>query len=200
MTQLVLLKKDEWNGAIIGERSRKVQNLIPKALVYVTEIREEALVLGDACKINSKYLIESAGFKHVSVVDYNPLLIDNEILSNEDPRFSSYLMTFDECDFEAHKFDYIHGKSIGFNPRETVSDLLNKIAHWLKPDGIFSAEWALIDDAFRPVIYTYNELIDLYRQVGFEIIDCSEHGPHYIDRASRPGVCHTQLIIAKLKS
>ena len=61
-------KEDKWERAILLERERPPHPTMIDSLTEVLD-KDSALILGDACKVNSKFLIEQAGFQSVDNVD-----------------------------------------------------------------------------------------------------------------------------------
>ncbi|MGA3193232.1 MAG: hypothetical protein ABSD73_12160 [Candidatus Bathyarchaeia archaeon] len=189
---------DTWREAILTERkSNKIHEPMKKALSYTNGHRNNALILGDASLVQSKYLIEVEKFSRVVDVDISPALLDDGPVGRNDQRLERVVKPFDEFLPPTDTFDFIYGKSIAFNPKKTVRTLLDGLNHSLKSDGIFCAVWAAEGDSFRNVQYTEEELRRLYSNSGLEIIDldCQPAVPNR--GLLRPGISHTINVIAK---
>lgn len=133
------LKKDAWEQAILLERNQSVHLSMIRSLDQVTR-KESALILGDACKVNSRYLIEESGFQSVDNVDASPLINDDYYVSE---KLHNHEMVFGGFHFPESKYDFIYGKSISFLHKEILEKTLLKIEKSLKQDGIFTSIWLL---------------------------------------------------------
>ncbi len=133
-------KGDKWERAILLEREKQpTHSLMIKALREVAN-KNSALILGDACKVNSKYLIEESGFQSVDNVDQSPLINDDYYVSE---KLHNHQVLFGDYDFPENKYDFIYGKSITFLHKEILEKTLLKIEKSLKQDGIFTSIWLL---------------------------------------------------------
>lgn len=164
-------KPDIWRPAILSERQKgETYKSMLRALKYVGEVRDRALVLGDASLIQSKYLVEGAGFKHVVDVDSSPSIMDDDVISKDDTRVERIVQTFDGIVVDENSFDFIYGKSIAFNPKESIQSLLARLASSLKDGAVFCAVWAGEGDDFREEHYSEEELRELYSKNDLEIV------------------------------
>jgi len=188
--------RDKWRPAILAEREKnKIHHYLITALQFVKE-KDSALILGDASLIQTKYLIEEAGFKQVIDVDSSPSILDNGILTdNQDGFVTRIISTFEEYNPPINSFDFVYGKSIAFVKKSDLEKVLNQICLSLKQNGIFSAVWGLSGDSFRPKL-DQQTLERIYNNAGFEIIKKD------FEQAEKRGLItmgtvHTIHIIAK---
>ena len=186
-----------WKNAILAERkSGVVQSEMIESLSFLQEDRNSSLILGDACMINSKYLLDN-GFNSVVDVDSSPLLLDDEIVPVNDTRLNRVVLKFSEYEPADSRFDFIYGKSIAFNSKDTTPDLLYKLSNSLTENGVFSAVWAAEGDTFRSVFYTKEELEKLYNDAGLEIIKIIDTGIKENKGLIKKGDVHEIIIFAK---
>ncbi|MDB5188519.1 MAG: hypothetical protein JWM92_117 [Candidatus Nomurabacteria bacterium] len=136
--------------------------------------RNKALVLGDVSLIQSKYLLESANFSNVTVVDANQALFDEEVIPISDDRLERVQMEFQHYEFPLSLFDFIYGKTIANTPKDIAQTIMSKIERSLTFHGIFCAVWASKGDTFRPIHYSKPQLVHLYEENGFKIIALRE--------------------------
>ena len=132
-------KEDKWERAILLERERPPHPTMIDSLTEVLD-KDSALILGDACKVNSKFLIEQAGFQSVDNVDQSPLINDDYYISD---KLHNHQVLFGDFDFPENKYDFIYGKSISFLKPKILEKILIKIKESLKPGGIFTSIWLL---------------------------------------------------------
>lgn len=192
---------DPWRKAILSERERKgYEPMLEKALGEYAGERENALILGDASLVQADFLLEQHNFAHVVDVDSSPTLLDDVIVKRDDTRLERVVSTFDEYDFSEKEFDLVYGKSIAFNPKETVEALLKNITSTLTEKGIFYAVWAGEKDSYRHgIFYTLDEIQDLYSEVGLEIMEMNESSNPVPGLLGRAGTKHEFKTLAKKK-
>ncbi len=188
--------KDPWRKAILKEReSGRVQPMMINTSRLVSQ-KQNALILGDACLVNSNYLLNEAGFSCVINVDTSISLLDNDIISLDDKRLERIVSSFDEYDAPESFFDFIYGKSIAFNSKVTIELLMDRLQRSLRSGGIFSAVWAGAGDTFRPVHYTEKELVDLYEHSGFTIKFLKNYQPQKVNGLLSSGVSRNIIVTA----
>jgi hypothetical protein len=138
---------DKWGRAILLEREKqRTHPLMIEALREVVN-KDSALILGDACKVNSKYLIEESGFQSVDNVDSSPLINDDYYVSE---KLHNYEVLFGSFEFPENKYDFIYGKSITFLKKELLEKMLLKIEKSLKTGGVFVSTWLLSKNTTVP--------------------------------------------------
>jgi hypothetical protein len=191
--------QDPWRKAILAERANPtVHPIMIRALEHV-HLKNKCLLLGDASLVQSKYLLEVANFDQVINVDSSPTLLDNGYITSN-KKLKTVCRQFINYDFEDRFFNFIYGKSIAFNPKNTIFELMKKIQESLTLNGIFAAVWAAQWDDFRKIHYTNDELLEMYRLSNFEIIDFKENHPTKVNGLLRvEGFQHDISIIAKKK-
>lgn len=195
--------RDHWREAILKERENgKIHPYMLFGLKHVKNTAESnALVLGDASLIQCRYLLEISHFNHVTDVDLSPTLLDDGVLSQlTESKITRTVSRFDTYDFPLQAFDFIYGKSIAFNPKETLGTLLSKISDSLTDHGIFCAVYGLESDSFRPKQYTREEILNLYNKNKLEILEAEVEGPVPIPGLINPGTRHQITIVARKKS
>jgi hypothetical protein len=191
---------DKWRKAILKERENA--HIQPLLMATVKKInpnqRHSALVLGDASLVYVKYLLDIARFKHVVDVDASPSLMDDEFGLGADIRLKRVQSPFDKYQPAAGElFDLVYGKSIAFNPKDTIVELLKTIKAVLTTQGVFAAEFAGEKDTFRKIHYTNEELHKLFTDAGFGDIQIKELLPKNITGLVREGVTHTFRVLTK---
>lgn len=169
-------RQDPWRKAILKEREiARISKTLKSALSKYEGDHKNALILGDASLVQSRFFLEEEKFEHVVNVDSSPSIMDNEIVSIQDQRLERFQKEFDEYDFDQKKFDFVYGKSIAFNPKETVEDLLKNIAASLNEKGMFYALYGGEGDSYRDGIsYTWDEIQKLYNDNHLQIVDYKE--------------------------
>ena len=133
------MKRDIWKQAILSERKGSVHPTMIRALDKVVH-KESALILGDACKVNSRYLIEESGFQNVDNVDSSPLINDDYYVSE---KLHNHEALFGDFNFPENSYDFIYGKSITFLHEKILEKTLLKIEQSLKQGGVFISTWLL---------------------------------------------------------
>lgn len=131
-----------WKNAILNERKTEI---LPGSFIYYVTKKyvtnfDQALVFGDACQVNSKFLGENAEFKHIDNVDSSPLILDHYYDSN---KMNPILSSFENFQIQENTYDLIYGKSITFIEKDKLPEFLREISAGLKQDGVFSAVWHL---------------------------------------------------------
>jgi SAM-dependent methyltransferase len=164
---------DPWREAILVERKHlHMEKMLKHILDSYEGERKNALVLGDASLVQSLLLLEKQKFEHIVDVDSSPSLMDDDIISINDPRLERVLSDFDKYDLPVDSFDLVYGKSIAFNPKETTPLLLEKISQSLKESGLFYATWAGEGDSFREgIYYSFDELKRMYENSNLAIFE-----------------------------
>jgi hypothetical protein len=192
---------DRWRPAILAERKYNyVHSVMIDSVERYIPVRKNALLLGDASLIQSKYLLDIGKFSHVTNVDCSPTLLDDEIISLSDKRLERVVETFDQYDFSSRTFNFVYGKSIAFNPKPTVFSLVAQIEQSLDTDGIFAAVWAGSADTFRPIHYSKEELLHLYKSNNLEIISFTDQPAARVKGLLDEGIAHNLQIVARKKS
>lgn len=129
-----------WKNAITQERKSGPHSLLTfTAKKYVRDF-DNALILGDACQVNSKFLGDDAGFAHIDNVDSSPLVQDHYYDSE---KMNPILSSFEAFKIPENSYNLIHGKSITFLEKEKLTEFLNQVKNGLKTGGIFSSIWNL---------------------------------------------------------
>ncbi len=172
MENSVNKKIDTWEKGIILERDLSSQGLLIKSIDYVHK-KDNALILGDACQVNSKYLGETAGFKHIDNVDISPMVLDKFYPSE---KVTPYKTTFGMFEYPEDKYDFVYGKSITFSKREAMLDILKGIVSSLHVGGIFSATFYLKGTEYLPKfgLFEKEEIETLLAQTGLTYIESNE--------------------------
>lgn len=193
-----LVQSDPWVELVRKERELgEVHERMLLALQYVQGKRDAALVLGDASKIQAKYLLEQADFGSVIDVDISPSLVDDEVIPLSEGRLKRIVSPFDGYMPPEESFNFIYGKSLAFNPKETTPEVLLRMHVALTEGGIFSAAWAGEHDEFRSKHYSQEELEQLYSQSGLRILHMDNRTPREVQGLSSTRVAHLIDIIAK---
>jgi len=189
---------DRWRKAILSERENgAVHKPMIRGLSHFEGQKNAALILGDASLVQSKYLLDTAGFARVVDVDSSPTLLDDDIISLDDTRLTRVLLPFDQYEFPVNTFDFVYGKSIAFNPKETIKTVLKNIFDSLNNGGIYAGEYAAEGDSFRNVFYTEEELNQLHMEAGFKIIAIIHPPSIETEGLVRPGTAHTIRVFTK---
>lgn len=188
------LKKNIWERAILIERNHSPQSLLIKTLDKITH-HDSALILGDACKVNSKYLIEQAGFKNVDNVDASPLINDDYYASE---KLHNYEMLFGAFDFPENKYDFIYGKSITFLLPKLLEKTILKIENSLKKDGIFASVWFLPKSTMVSNDNWEKDVIEnVFKKTNLTIISIIENCIATKNLGGKEGISHTLTIVAR---
>ena len=158
-------------SSILQERkSWKVEesSLIAFAIrKFVTNL-DNALILGDACQVESKFLGEAAGFTHIDNVDSSPLVMDHYYDSD---KMTPILSSFEALEIPENMYDFIHGKSVTFIEKDKVAEFLEKIKNGLKADGAFSSLWHLERNSVMTESNWEKPILKkIFQDSGFEII------------------------------
>lgn len=163
---------DTWAEGILLERGLPPQSLLIKSINYVDK-KDTVLILGDACQINSKYLGETAGFKHIDNVDISPMVLDKFYPSE---KITPYKTTFGMFEYPEDKHDFVYGKSITFSKREAMPHILKGIANSLHIGGIFSATFYLQGSEYLAKfgLFEKEEIETLLAQTGLTYIESNE--------------------------
>ncbi|MBI3494835.1 class I SAM-dependent methyltransferase [Candidatus Saccharibacteria bacterium] len=178
-----------WDSSIESERVKPAHYTLEDACKEYAH--SNVLILGDASKVNAAWLINEAGTNHVTVVDSSHMLLDENVLSPDNPK-----LTCIKSDFTEYKpttndsFDMVYGKSITFCPKSYIRSLLELIHECLELNGIFIATFGGKEDSFRHENYTRVELIELLEGAGFELINIEEVGPEQSAGLVVPGTQH----------
>lgn len=162
-----------WRNAILVERERPPQALLTEAVNYV-ENKNNALILGDACQVNSKYLIEEIGFQEVDNVDYSPTLLDGYY---DSPKMKKFKEAFEDFNYPKDTYDFIYGKSLSFVKKEHAKEVIERLTESLHIGSIFSAIFYLPEQTFIPShgIWTRKEIEELFNNTGLSyLIDSKE--------------------------
>jgi SAM-dependent methyltransferase len=190
-------RHDPWRLSILAERGREpAHTIMKKALLLLERPKNDALILGDASLIQSRHLIEEAGFKSVVDVDISPSLLDDFY---EHERLKKELSAFERYEPPQASFDFIYGKSISFYPKENIPEYLKQLKASLRDNGVFAAEWARQEDTFSRQRYALEEIDAMYEASGFEIVEMITGPPRDVKGLVVPGVGHTVRVIAKPK-
>lgn len=193
-----LAQLDPWAELVRKERELgEVHERMLLALQYVQGKRDAALVLGDASKVQVKYLLGEAGFGVVTDVDISPSLVDDEVVPLSEARLKRIVSPFDGYIPSEESFNFIYGKSLAFNPKDTTSDVLLRMRGALTGDGVFSAAWAGEYDEFRSKHYSQEELEQLYAQSGLHILHMDNRTPREVQGLNSTRVAHLIDIIAE---
>ncbi len=193
-----LVQSDPWVELVRRERELgEVHERMLLALQYVKGERDAALVLGDASKVQAKYLLEQAGFGLVTDVDISPSLGDDEVVPLSEERLKRIVSPFDGYMPPEESFNFIYGKSLAFNPKETTPEVLLRMQLALTEGGIFSAAWAGEYDEFRSKHYSQEELEQLYIQSGLHILHMDNRTPEEVRGLNSTRVAHLIDIIAE---
>jgi hypothetical protein len=193
---------DPWRPAILAERkNRSMEKMLENTLASYEGDRKNALILGDASLVQSHLLLEEQNFKHVVDVDSSPSLMDDDIVPVADLRLERIVSEFDKYEPAADTFDLIYGKSIAFNPKATIEEVLKKISLALTSTGIFYGTYGGEGDSYRHEIsYTLQEIKDLYQKANLQIIENFERDKAVSGLLGRQGRAHTFMILAKRRS
>ncbi len=144
-----------WAKAIQAERNLPPHSSMIVGLGFLpTENRQNACILGDACCINSRYLIEEAKFSHVDNIDRSPLLLDGFY---ESPKLTKHNMLFGSYEFPQNTYDFVYGKSITFALEHLLPRMISNIIESLNIGGIFTAEWCLEQNEQGPASLANHE-------------------------------------------
>lgn len=168
---------------IVERRLNQVHKILRNTVSHINPARRNAaLILGDASLVQSRFLLSDAGFRKVVNVDADHHLLDNEVVSITDSRLLRILSRFDRFDPSQFSFDLIYGKSIAFNPKETIVSVLSGLWQSLSINGIYAGVFALHDDEFRPieVLYTLKEIKMVHESAGMELYSLNEHAPRQL--------------------
>ncbi len=188
---------DSWRDAILAERQlNHVHTVMHEGLAHLHGERNRALILGDASLVQAKHLSEVEHFPEVVVVDASPTLMDAGA-GIDDNKITRVMSNFDRYDLPQSSFDFIYGKSIGFNPKRTVPPLLKKIHAGLRDEGVFVAVWAGHQDTYRPVHYTDDEVRILYARAQLEIIYLEIGEPVQNSGLITAGTTHSITVFAR---
>ncbi len=189
---------DPWRKAILVERENpRYDPMLIGALDMYEGERNNALILGDASLVQAEYLIEKERFGHVVDVDLSPTLLDDEIVRKDDSRLERIVLPFDQYDPSTEKFDLIYGKSIAFNPKETIQEVLKRLSEALSDEGMIFAIWAGEGDSFRKgIAYSSEEIKNLYDQSDLEILKMKEFNRSDAGLI-RPGTVHEFKVLAR---
>jgi hypothetical protein len=157
--------------------------------------RNFCLILGDASHVVTESLVNRFGFKHATVVDNDPLVLDDYKIEKEDKRFEKVKSDFSFYNFPINKFEFVYGKSIAFVSKENIKRFLHDLNLSLKENGLFVSVFAMEGDSFRKVFYTKDELERLFSETGFTILDMQE-AEGETKGLLMPGQIHTVCISA----
>jgi hypothetical protein len=189
-----------WHDAIQEERKIGYDHVnyfeIPLNKFVPLEKRDNALVLGDASQLVTESLVKKHGFKHATVVDGDPLVLDEYKLKNDDEHFTKIKSNFSDYIPPENTFNFIYGKSIAFTPKEDLSNLLNNLYSSLASEGFFIAVCGAEGDTFRKEHYTKEELDELYKKAGFKVLFIKESSKE-VTGLTEPGLVHDIKIAAK---
>jgi hypothetical protein len=191
-------EKTPWHDAIMAERSLRathskywkptLENNLPM------EKRKNCLVLGDASHIVTSSLVLDEGFEHATVVDGDPLVLDDFMMDSSDTRFTKIQSAFKDYS-PAEQFDFIYGKSVAFIRKDEIVDFLKRIHESLTDEGVFVAVYAANGDSFRPIWYIKEGLENRYKEAGFtikEIIENDNENPGLLNQ----GRVHNFVVVA----
>jgi SAM-dependent methyltransferase len=166
-------RHDPWEKAILLERKFPPQPSLLKTISYLQN-KNNALILGDACQINSRYLIEKIGFEHIDNIDGSPVILDQFY---DSPKMSVYNLFFPQFHYPENTYDFVYGKSLTFIKPEYIEDILKKIAASLKIGGIFSSVWNLPQSTRKSVfsgIWEKNDIERYLQETGLIITSSEE--------------------------
>jgi hypothetical protein len=188
------IKQDRWERAILIERNHSPQSLLIKTLDKITH-HDSALILGDACKVNSKYLIEQEDFKSVDNVDASPLINDDYYKSE---KLHNHQMLFGAFDFPENKYDFIYGKSITFLLPKLLEKTILKIENSLKKDGIFTSLWLLPENTTISNNNWEKDVIEnVFKKTNLTIVSTVENCVAAKNLGGKEGISHTLTIVAR---
>ena len=177
-----------WHEAIMAERTNNNTHLkffeYPIDSFLSVEERKSALVLGDASHVVASTLVNEMKFRQATVIDADPLVLDDYLMPTNDQRYTKVLSTFSDYNPPEDSFDFIYGKSIAFVPRKDIENFLLRLRNSLKQSGLFCAVFTGEADSWRPYPYTREELEDLFVKTGFLLIN-------YQDRERNSNNCGT---------
>lgn len=187
--------KDRWEKAIILERLRGPHSFMIHSLQEVT-VKESALILGDACKVNSKFLIEQAGFESVDNVDQSPLINDDYYVSE---KLHNHQILFGDFNLPENKYNFIYGKSISFLKPELLEKILLKIEKSLKKGGIFTSVWLLPSSTISSYGTWEKETIETaLRKTKFSIVSQKEiFNENAKDLSGKETIAHYMVLVLK---
>ncbi len=194
---------ERWEAAVRAERNYPAHKILTETLALYTGPRENALIFGDACKVNTKYLLDEAGFKSVTNIDICELLLDEEVVPPSDPRFHPIVGYFGM--YHPHSdehLDFIYGKSLGFAPKEILPRILEEVQKTMSENSLFLCQFGLSEDTLRPIksLYTQAEISRLFDNVGFDIMNIEILGPEKsTSLLETPEVVHAIRFTAQVK-
>ena len=193
---------DPWREAILAERKYSGHEpMLVNALNDYGGKRDNALILGDASLVQAEYLLEKKNFIHIIDVDVSPTLLDDEIIQKDDTRLERIVLPFDQYDPSGEKFDLIYGKSIAFNPKETIQKVLQGLSESLNEEGIFFATWGAEGDSYRHgIFYSLEEINNLYSNANLEIIENRETDKPVRGLLGHPARAHRFDVLAKKRT
>jgi hypothetical protein len=195
-------EKNKWHAAIQAEREKNNTHTryfeFPVDAFLSVDERNNALVLGDASHVVTSTLVNSMKFEHATVIDGDPLVLDDYLMPENDKRYTKVHSIFSDYMPPEDSFDFIYGKSIAFTPRQDIETVLRRLRNSLKKSGLFCAVFTGEGDSWRPYPYTREELEDLFVKTGFLLIN-------YQDRERKSnnlvgdsvGTAHELLILAR---
>lgn len=189
-------KNNIWNDAIILERTKPHHIFLEENLNYIKN-RDNALILGDACKVNSKFLIEHARFNHVDNIDQSSLVVDDYYNSSQLSNFQTFFGSFN---YPKNKYDLVYGKSITFTKKEVLPKVLKNIEDSLQSGGFFLSSWNLENTALHAVylgIWNKDLLIQELKKLDLEIIKLDEIQRSCNSLSGDIGIEHTLKVVMK---
>lgn len=171
-------QKRTWHDDIMAERNLRhdhstyLDEPLQKYVMY--EQRDDCLILGDASHVVTNGLVEKRFFAHATVVDSDPLVLDEYLLPNDDARFTKILSDFLDYTPKEDAFNFVYGKSVAFIPKDRMGEFLSRIHACLKKRGVLCAILAGEKDTFRPVHYSREEIEELFKKNKFLVRSIEE--------------------------
>lgn len=157
-----------WKNAIEQERKSGPHSLVIFTVKKYVKNFDNALILGDACQVNSKFLGDDAGFAHIDNVDSSPLVQDHYYDSE---KMNAILSSFEAFKIPENSYDLIHGKSITFIEKDKLTEFLTQVKNGLKAGGIFSSIWNLPRSTIMPEAnWDKTELEQMLKKTELEFI------------------------------
>lgn len=190
-----------WKNAILKER--EVWKVDPKSLLAfaITKYLEKfdnALILGDACQVESQYLGEIVGFAHIDNVDSSPLVMDHYYNSE---KMTPILSSFEALQIPENTYDFVHGKSVTFIEKNKLTEFLEKVKQGLRIGGIFSSIWFLSRNSIMSQDnWEKSDLMKIIQESGLELIYEKEIEGESINLHSKRMNRHELCIILKKTS
>ncbi len=174
--------------------------LLIKALQFVN-VKDDALDLGAGALRDTKFLIDS-GFKHITAVDSEPLMIEAAKELNSS-KLQAVTSNFNNFDYSREHYDLVNAQwALPFNPPDTFEETWNKVKNSLKKGGVFTGQFFGVNDEWnRPgtkmTFKTKDEVEKLLSDM--EIIELTEEDKDSTTANGTPKHWHVFHVIARRK-